>query len=112
MYPTKPFDDGPHRQEHALRHVRVQNAAYASGEHAGCFGWCMFDYQTHKDFGSGDRICYHGVLDTSPLLGYDWGAYWLRYGWDLCPIDPHDSFSDDQLSSSGRDRGSGGGKLS
>ena len=63
MYPTKPFDDGPHRQEHALRHVRVQNAAYASGEHAGCFGWCMFDYQTHKDFGSGDRICYHGVTD-------------------------------------------------
>ena len=64
MYPTKAFDDGPHRQEHALRHVRVQNAAYASGEHAGCFGWCMFDYQTHKDFGSGDRICYHGVLDS------------------------------------------------
>ena len=63
MYPTKPFDDGPHRQEHALRHVRVQNAAYASKEHAGCFGWCMFDYQTHKDFGSGDRICYHGVMD-------------------------------------------------
>ena len=63
MYPTKPFDDGPHRQEHALRHVRVQNAAYASGEHAGCFGWCMFDYNTHKDFGSGDRICYHGVMD-------------------------------------------------
>ena len=64
MYPTKAFDDGPHRQEHALRHVRVQNAACASGEHAGCFGWCMFDYQTHKDFGSGDRICYHGVLDS------------------------------------------------
>ncbi len=63
MYPTKAFDDGPHRQEHALRHVRVQNAAYESGEHAGCFGWCMFDYQTHKDFGSGDRICYHGVMD-------------------------------------------------
>ncbi len=64
MYPTKPFDDGPHRQEHALRHVRVQNASYESGEHAGCFGWCMFDYQTHKDFGSGDRICYHGVMDA------------------------------------------------
>ena len=63
MYPTKSFDDGPHRQEHALRHVRVQNAAAGSGEHAGCFGWCMFDYQTHKDFGSGDRICYHGVMD-------------------------------------------------
>jgi beta-galactosidase len=30
---------------------------------AGAFGWCMFDYNTHKDFGSGDRICYHGVMD-------------------------------------------------
>ena len=36
MYPTKPFDDAPHRQEHALRHARVLNAAYADGEHAGC----------------------------------------------------------------------------
>lgn len=64
MYPTKPCDDAPHRQEHALRHARVLDAAYADGEHAGCFGWCMFDYATHKDFGSGDRICYHGVLDS------------------------------------------------
>ena len=64
MYPTKPFDDAPHRQEHALRHARVLNAAYADGEHAGCFGWCMFDYPTHKDFGSGDRVCYHGVMDA------------------------------------------------
>ncbi len=24
----------------------------------------MFDDATHKDFGSGDRICYHGVLDS------------------------------------------------
>lgn len=63
MYPTKSFDDSIHRQEHALRHVRVLNGAVSSGEHAGCFGWCMFDYQTHKDFGSGDRICYHGVMD-------------------------------------------------
>lgn len=23
----------------------------------------MTDYYTHGDFGSGDRICYHGVLD-------------------------------------------------
>ncbi|MBR0162110.1 MAG: glycoside hydrolase family 2 protein [Oscillospiraceae bacterium] len=64
MFPTKPFDTFEKRQEHALRHARVQNAAAADGEHAGCFGWCMFDYATHKDFGSGDRICYHGVLDS------------------------------------------------
>jgi len=62
MYPTKPGDSWAHRQEHALRHIRVQDAALA--EHAGCFGWCMFDYATHKDFGSGDRICYHGVMDA------------------------------------------------
>jgi len=24
----------------------------------------MFDYPTHKDFGSGDRVCYHGVMDA------------------------------------------------
>ena len=64
MFPTKPYDNWPRRQEHAMRHARVQNAAMASGEHAGCIGWCMFDYVTHKDCGSGDRVCYHGVLDT------------------------------------------------
>jgi beta-galactosidase len=64
MYPTKPFDTWERRQEHALRHARVQDAARADGEHAGCYGWCMFDYPTHKDFGSGDRVCYHGVLDA------------------------------------------------
>ena len=64
MFPTKSFDPWQKRQEQAMRHLRVLNAAYASGEHAGCFGWCMFDYQTHKDFGSGDRICYHGVMDA------------------------------------------------
>ncbi|MBO4383977.1 MAG: glycoside hydrolase family 2 protein [Clostridia bacterium] len=64
MFPTKPFDHAAKRQEQALRHAKVLGAAYSDGEHAGCFGWCMFDYATHKDFGSGDRICYHGVLDS------------------------------------------------
>lgn len=64
MFPTKSYDPWAKRQEHALRHARVQNDARADGEHAGCFGWCMFDYATHKDFGSGDKICYHGVMDA------------------------------------------------
>ncbi len=64
MFPTKSFDTWQRRQEHALRHARVQNDAAADGGHAGCFGWCMFDYPTHKDFGSGDRVCYHGVMDA------------------------------------------------
>lgn len=63
MFPTKSFDTWERRQKHALRHATVQNDAAADNEHCGCFGWCMFDYPTHKDFGSGDRICYHGVLD-------------------------------------------------
>ena len=64
MFPTKSFDPWAKRQEHALRHARVQNDAKADGKHVGCFGWCMFDYPTHKDFGSGDRVCYHGVMDA------------------------------------------------
>ena len=64
MFPTKPFDNWARRQEQALRHATVLNAAYESGVHAGCIGWCMFDYVTHKECGSGDRVCYHGVLDT------------------------------------------------
>ena len=63
MYPTKPFDWEEHRLEHALRHARVINAVGKEADIAGSFGWCMFDYNTHKDFGSGDRICYHGVTD-------------------------------------------------
>ena len=63
MYPTKAFDWEEHRTEHALRHANVLDAVAAEEDIAGCFGWCMFDYNTHKDFGSGDRVCYHGVLD-------------------------------------------------
>ena len=64
MFPTKSFDPWLKRQEHALRHARVQSDAMMDGSHVGCIGWCMFDYATHKDFGSGDRICYHGVQDS------------------------------------------------
>ena len=63
MYPTKAFDSEGHRQEHALRHANVLDAVAANHMIAGSFGWCMNDYNTHKDFGSGDRVCYHGVMD-------------------------------------------------
>ena len=63
MFPTKPFDSEAHRLEHTLRHAQVLNAYCGEEDIAGGFGWCMFDYNTHKDFGSGDRICYHGVMD-------------------------------------------------
>ena len=63
MYPTKAFDNEERRSEHAIRHANVLDAVAGQPDIAGSFGWCMFDYNTHKDFGSGDRICYHGVMD-------------------------------------------------
>ena len=63
MYPAKTFDDEAQRTEQALRHAAVLDAVAEQKDIAGSFGWCMFDYNTHRDFGSGDRICYHGVLD-------------------------------------------------
>jgi beta-galactosidase len=63
MFPTKKTDPEGRRTEHALRHARVQNAAAADPEVAGALGWCLADYGTHADFGSGDQICHHGVVD-------------------------------------------------
>lgn len=63
MFPTKAFDDERHRLDHALRHAKVLDAMYANDDISGIFPWCMFDYNTHQDFGSGDGICYHGVMD-------------------------------------------------
>ena len=63
MFPTKMFDSELHLLSHTLRHAAVLDAVAAEDDIAGSFGWCMADYNTHQDFGSGDRICYHGVLD-------------------------------------------------
>jgi beta-galactosidase len=68
MFPTKKFDPESKRVDHALRHMNVLNAALNPNEPiAGAIGWCMSDYNTHKEFGSGDKICYHGVLDMDRL---------------------------------------------
>lgn len=63
MFPTKRFDNEERQIEHAMRHARVLNEMYKENGISGCINWCMSDYNTHKDFGSGDRICYHGVSD-------------------------------------------------
>lgn len=73
MFPTKTFDSEEHRLSHAIRHARVLEDVAKEGDIAGSFGWCMFDYNTHKDFGSGDRICYHGIMDMfrNPKMAAD-----------------------------------------
>lgn len=75
MFPTKKYDDEAHRIEHAKRHLNVQHANFSDPSISGAIGWCMFDYNTHKDFGSGDRICYHGVMDMFRIPKYAASVY-------------------------------------
>ena len=62
-YSTKTTDNADHLIEHALRHARVHDQLASDPRYAGGIAWCAFDYNTHANFGSGDRICYHGVVD-------------------------------------------------
>jgi beta-galactosidase len=62
MYPTKTFDQEERVRQHALHHAHIHNQI-GGMKSAGGIGWCAFDYNTHAVFGSGDRICYHGVMD-------------------------------------------------
>lgn len=75
MYPTKRFDQEERTVEHALRHCRVLNASLENDAIAGAIGWCSFDYNTHADFGSGDKICYHGVMDMFRIPKFAAYAY-------------------------------------
>ena len=63
MYPTKRIDAEHRQAEHVTRYLQVLDKSYASSNVSGSIGWCMADYNTHNDFGAGDRVCHHGVLD-------------------------------------------------
>ena len=63
MYPTKRFDAEHRQAEHVTRYLQVLDKSYANPAISGSIGWCMADYNTHPDFGAGDRICHHGVMD-------------------------------------------------
>ncbi|WP_304331161.1 glycoside hydrolase family 2 TIM barrel-domain containing protein [Brachyspira innocens] len=63
MFPTKMQDCEERTIEHTKRHYEMINAVAIDKYLAGSTGWCAFDYHTHYNFGSGDRICYHGVYD-------------------------------------------------
>lgn len=82
MFPTKTFDHEKKRQEHLLRHANVLNCSNKRDNTCGAIGWCMSDYNTHKDFGSGDKICYHGVSDMfriNKLAAYIYKAQQDKY---------------------------------
>jgi beta-galactosidase len=63
MFPTKTWDQEERQIEHALRHALIHEKAMALGSISGSIAWAAFDYNTHQQFGSGDRICHHGVMD-------------------------------------------------
>ena len=67
MFSTKRFDKVDRVAEHTIRHVRVHNQLASADGYAGGIAWCAFDYASHRYFGSGDRICYHGVSDIFRL---------------------------------------------
>jgi beta-galactosidase len=73
-YPTKTIDQVERLTEHTVRHARVHDQLASNPQYAGGIGWCAFDYNTHGNFGSGDRICYHGVTDIfrepKPAAGF------------------------------------------
>ena len=74
MYPTKRNDNIERITEHTMRHARVHNQLASDKKYAGGLGWCAFDYNTHSNFCSTDRICYHGVADIfripKPAAGF------------------------------------------
>ncbi len=61
--PDKATSDTEIVKEVALRHARIIDDMYKYDNLSGCIGWCFVDYYTHVDFGSGDHICPHGVMD-------------------------------------------------
>ncbi len=73
-YPVKTTDDDERQREHTLRHARIHDQLASDPGYAGGLGWCAFDYNTHSNFGAGDRVCYHGVLDIfrepKPAAGF------------------------------------------
>ncbi len=75
MYPTKIWDNEQRQMEHVTRFLQVLDASFGDRQISGSIGWCMADYNTHKDFGSGDRICHHGVMDMFRLPKFAASAY-------------------------------------
>ena len=67
MFPTKSIDNNLRHKEHMVRHARMHDWMGSDPRYSGAIGWCAFDYNTHDEFGSGDRICYHGVMDIFRL---------------------------------------------
>lgn len=75
-WPTKQFDNELRKDEHLRRHARILARNLQKNDSLGAIGWCAFDYNTHGDYGAGDKICYHGIFDMFRIPKY--AAYVYR----------------------------------
>jgi beta-galactosidase len=86
MYPTKKQDPEERHNEHSIRHLRVIDAGNSDKNICGTIGWCAFDYNTHKDFGAGDKVCHHGVMDNFRLPKFAAYAYTSQIDPEIKPV--------------------------
>jgi beta-galactosidase len=67
-------DNNDVHKEHIVRYAQIYDQLQTDARYSGGLGWCAFDYATHRDFGSGDHVCYHGVMDIfrepKPAAGF------------------------------------------
>ncbi|MFP5265756.1 MAG: glycoside hydrolase family 2 protein [Acidobacteriota bacterium] len=73
-WPVRSWDNNDTHKEQILRYARIYDQLETDVRYSGGLGWCAFDYPTHNYFGSGDHICYHGVMDifreAKPAAGF------------------------------------------
>jgi beta-galactosidase len=73
-WPVHSWDNNNVHKEHILRYAKIYDQLETDERYSGGLGWCAFDYPTHPDFGSGDHLCYHGVMDIfrepKPAAGF------------------------------------------
>ncbi len=67
IYPTRKMDNEGRALHQTLLHADIHNAVSKNQGYLGASGWCAFDYNTHYNFGSGNKNCYHGVCDIFRL---------------------------------------------
>ncbi len=76
LLPTKPDDPEERQEKFALYHAEVLNKVLVDDRYLGAIGWCMFDYNTHNDHNSMEKICSHGVFDMFRVP--KWAAYFYK----------------------------------
>ncbi len=76
LMPTKPDDSEERLEKFALFHAKVASKVSTDNRYLGAFGWCLFDYNTHNDHNSMEKICFHGIMDMFRVP--KWASYFYK----------------------------------